>query len=207
MWRFTLAAAIAAAPMIIAAAPAQADDAACLERFKSLVADGNPDRGPVRIHVQQTVGNQQTENYFYSAGSGSADGLMEPLKNMGDMWVLFRNKKMYTSNDAGKTWAFGRDMDDASQPEAYKAQVRKDLETAAKVACAEDALDGVAHDTVEGEFNSSALQGASTFNKYWINRETGWLTRYVSTSEAGGSTFEVTQTIESWPDLKLPDPE
>jgi hypothetical protein len=207
MVRFTLAAAIAAASLIIAAAPAEADDAACLERFRSLVADGNPDRGPVRIHVLQTVGNQQTENYFYSAGGGSGDGLMEPVRNMGDMWVLFRNQKMYTSNDAGKTWAFGRDMDDASQPEAYKAQVRKDLETAAKVACAEEALDGVAHDTVEGEFNSSALQGAATFNKYWINRETGWLTRYVSASGSGAGKLEVTQTIEPAPDLQLPNPE
>ena len=205
MTRFALAA-IIATPLMFAGLPAQAQDEACMARFKELVADGNPDRGPVRIHVQQTVGNQQTENYFYSAGSGSGDGLMEPLSNMGDMWVLFRNKKMFTSNDAGKTWAFGRDMDDASQPEAYKAQVRKDLETAAKVACAEEALDGVAHDTIEGVFNSSALQGASTFNKYWINRETGWLTRYVSSSDSGAGKFEVTQTIEPWPDLKLPDP-
>jgi hypothetical protein len=207
MVRFTLAAAIAAASLMIAAVPAEADDAACLERFRSLVADGNPDRGPVRIHVLQTVGNQQTENYFYSAGGGSGDGLMEPVRNMGDMWVLFRNQKMYTSNDAGKTWAFGRDMDDASQPEAYKAQVRKDLETVAKVACAEETLDGVAHDTVEGEFNSSALQGAATFNKYWINRETGWLTRYVSASGSGAGKLEVTQTIEPAPDLQLPNPE
>ena len=207
MIRHVLAGALMFALLMFTAMPVLADDAVCAERFKSLVAEGNPDRGPVRIHIQQSVGNQQTENYFYSAGSGSGDGLMEPLKNMGDMWVLFRNKKMYTSNDAGKTWAFGREIDDAAQPEAYKAQVRKDLETATKVTCAEEALDGVAHDTVEGEFNSSALQGAATFNKYWINSETGWLSQYVSSSTSAAGKFEVKQTITPAPDLQLPDPE
>ncbi len=195
--------------LMMAAVPgtALADDAACMARFKELAGGSNPKSGPVRILNVQEFGGTKTENYFHSQGDDSGDGMMEPLKNMGDMWVLFRAKKMYMSTDKGRTWKFGRNMDDASQPEAYKEQVRKDLETADKVKCSTEEIDGAAHEVVEGEYKSTALQGAMSFNKYWVRQDNGFLSRYETSSEGAGGKFHSLQIIEPAPDLKLPDPE
>ena len=207
MMRFALTAATLAASLSFATAPALADDAACMARFKELAGGSNPKSGPVRIRAIQEVGGNRTVNYFHSAGDDSGDGMMEPLENMGDMWVLFRSKKMYTSNDKGTTWTFGRNMDDASQPEAYKEQVRKDLETADKVTCGSEEIDVVAHEVVEGEYKSTALQGAMSFNKYWVRQDNGFLSRYETSSESAAGKFYSLQTTEPAPDLKLPDPD
>lgn len=193
--------------LIVTSAPAWADDAQCLDRFKVLVVDGNPERGAVRIHAFQEVGGSKTENYFYSTGGESGDGMMQPLKNMGATWVLFRDKKMYTSADSGKSWKFVRDMDSASQPEAYKAKVRKDLESADQVACGQEAVDDVMHDTVEGQYKNTALQGAVTFQKYWIRPDSGFISKSETRSKTSGGDFYTLQIIEKAPDWTLPSVE
>ena len=200
---------VLAAPFVLmlASLPAFASDAQCMQRFKTLVADGNPEVGPVRIHVFQEVGGSKTENYFHSPGGSSGDGMMQPLKNMGDMWVLFRDKKMYTSMDAGETWTFGRDMDDAAQPGAQKEQVRKDLSTADQVLCTQEMLNGLSHDTIEGQYASTALQGAVTRLKYWVHQDTGFITQHESRSKMAGTHFYVMQVIEKAPELELPNVE
>tara|TARA_R110002020_G_C16317621_1_gene774443 strand:- start:6550 stop:7179 length:630 start_codon:yes stop_codon:yes gene_type:complete len=185
-------------------APALANDVACIEKFKTLVVDGNPYSGPVRIHIFQEVGDSKTENYFHSPGGSSGDGMMQPLENMGQMWVLFRDKKMYTSMDDGETWTFGQDMAPASQPEAYKDQVRNDLETADKVECGQQAVDAVIYDTVEGEYVSASLQGALLYAKYWIVPETGFIAQQETSSDGVGGKFFSLQIIERAPGLELP---
>jgi hypothetical protein len=130
--------------------------------------------------------------------------MLQPLKNMGEMWVLFREKKMYTSTDGGETWQFGRDMDDASQPEAYNAHGRKDLGTADQVACGQEAVGEVLHDTVEGQFASSALQGALMHSKYWIKQDTGFISQHETRSDGAGGAFYALQIIEQVPGLELP---
>lgn len=186
------------------AAPVFADDAACIERFKSLVVNGYGDAGPVRTHVVQEFSGTITENYFHSPGGSSGDGMMQPLKNMGDMWVLFSDNKMYTSTDAGETWTFGREMDAAADPGAYKNQVRKDLEAAAHVTCGQDPVKGIPHETVAGEYNSTALQGALTQVKYWQRQDTGFISKHETLSNGASGKFHAIQTIEPAPDLVLP---
>jgi hypothetical protein len=205
MLRFALSAAALAASMSLAAMPAHADEVACMARFKELVVEGNPDQGPVRLHIFQESAGQKTENYFYSPGDRSGDGMSEPIEPKG-MWSLFRDNKMWFSND-GKTWQFGREMDAAADPEAVKDGLRKDAETAANVSCKSEELDGVMHDVVAGEYNSSGLQGAPYKVKYWIRQDTGHVARHESQSSMSGMNFKTLQIVEPWPDLKLPDPE
>jgi hypothetical protein len=195
---------LGAVAFVLAAAPAQADEAACKERFVKLLVGGNASTEPVRIHVTQTYAGNTTENYFYSMGPDSGDGMMQPLKNSGSMWVMFRDRKMYTSQDGGKTWKFGRELDAASDPAVTKEKLRTDSATAANTVCGEDALDGVAHETVEGEYVSSLMQGAKVYHKYWVNRDTGWISKTVTRSMAAGKESIGTQVLEPAPGFELP---
>ena len=187
-----------------AGSSAFADDAACTERFKELLVGGNASAEPVRIHVTQTYAGNTTENYFHSAGPDSGDGMMQPLKNMGDMWVMFRDRKMYTSTDGGKSWKFGRDLDAASDPAVTKEKLRADSASAANTVCGEEALDGAAHEVVEGEYVSSLMQGATVFHKYWVNRQTGWISKTETRSSVGGNESIGIQVLEPAPGFEFP---
>jgi hypothetical protein len=197
----------AGALLALFAVPAHADDAACVERFKQLLVDGNPGKGPAKAHITQSFGTMNTENNFYSLGAGSADGMMEPVKGMGDQQVLFRKGKMYVSTDKGKSWTFVREMDKGSSPESVKEKMKADADTATDVSCGTEALDGVDHETVEGTYVASTAQGAMITAKYWVNPETGWMRKAVTTGMMGGTQSVTTQMIEPMPDLTLPDPE
>ncbi|MDX1718252.1 MAG: hypothetical protein R3287_15195 [Anderseniella sp.] len=199
--------AIMLAGLALSVVPAYADDAACIERFKTLLVDGNPGKGPAKAHITQSFGTMNTENNFYSLGAGSTDGMMEPVKGMGDQQVLFRKGKMYVSTDKGKSWTFVREMDKGSSPEAVKDKLKADADTAKDVSCGTEALDGVDHETVEGTYVASTAQGATITAKYWVNPETGWMRKAVTTGMMGGTQSMTTQMIEPMPDLTLPDPE
>lgn len=185
------------------AAPSVSADEACKKRFVELLVEGNQTPGPARMHAFSDYAGNKSENYFYSPGPGSGDGVMEPLKGMGKGWVLFREMKMYTSNDAGKSWKFVRKLDKASDPAVVKETIRKDSASAVNTVCGEEKLDGVVHDTVQGEYKNSMLQGAMQVNKYWVNRETGWLAKY----ETRSGKFHNIQVLEPAPDFVLPKPE
>jgi hypothetical protein len=182
----------------------RADDAACVVRFKELLVGGNASKEPVRIHVTQTYAGNTTENYFYSTGPGSGDGLMQPLKNMGDMWVLFRNRKMYTSTDGGKSWKFGRELDAASDPAVTKAKLAEDSASAASTVCGQETLGDAAHEVVEGEYVSSLMQGAKVYHKYWVNAATGWITKTETRSSVGGAESIGIQVLEPAPEFEFP---
>lgn len=195
------------AGLALFAVPAHANDAACVERFKQLLVDGNPGKGPAKAHITQSFGTMQTENNFYSLGAGSADGMMEPVKGMGDQQVLFRKGKMYVSTDKGKSWTFVREMDKGASPESVKEKLKADADTATDVSCGTEALDGVDHETVEATYVASTAQGATITAKYWVNPETGWMRKAVTSGMMGGTQSVTTQMIEPMPDLTLPDPE
>lgn len=189
--------------LIGAAGSAHADDAACLERFKELLVGGNASKEPVRIHVTQTFAGNTTENYFYSTGPDTGDGLMQPLKNMGDTWVLFRDRKMYTSAD-GKAWTLIRELDAASDPAAARNRLREDSATASSSVCGQEAIDGAPHEVVEGEYVSSLMQGAKVFHKYWVNSATGWITRTETRSTVAGNEHVSIQVLEPAPGYEFP---
>jgi hypothetical protein len=155
----------AGALLALCAVPAQADDAACVERFKQLLVDGNPGKGPAKAHITQSFGTMNTENNFYSLGAGSADGMMEPVKGMGDQQVLFRKGKMFVSTDKGKSWTFVREMDKGASPESVKEKLKADADTATDVSCGTEALDGVDHETVEGNYVASTAQGRDDYGQ------------------------------------------
>jgi len=180
----------------------------CEDGFARLLAERNPDRGPVRIHIfQEIVGMMKSENYHYSMGNGTMDGMTEMIEPENMMWSLFLGNKMYSSSDKGKTWDFVREMDAASDPEAVKAKLREDAKTASGVACASEELDGKAFDTVEGDYVSSMLQGASVHQKYWVEPDTGIIGKVTTNTKAQGVESNFTQIIEPWTDPKLPTPE
>lgn len=179
----------------------------CEEKFVRLLGEGKPDSGPVRLHIfQELKGYPKSENYYYSMGNDVMAGMQEPIEPKNGMWTLFLDNKMYTSMD-GKVWTFGRVLDAQSDPEAVAETQRKDAKTSVNIVCGEEDLDGVPHETLEGDYNSSGLQGAVVHTKYWINRETQWMSKNYIQSNANGIESHWTEIIEPWPDLVLPNPE
>ena len=138
----------------------------CEEKFVRLLVDGNPDFGPMRLHIFSEIkGVQKSEGYHYSKGDGSIDSMSTTIEPENTPWSLFLGMKMWMSTDKGKSWNFVRELDAQSDPKAVKEALRKDAGTAANVACGEEEIDGVAHEMVEGDYNSSGLQGAVAHQK------------------------------------------
>ena len=180
----------------------------CEEKFVRLLVDGNPDFGPMRLHIFSEIkGVQKSEGYHYSKGDGSIDSMSTTIEPENTPWSLFLGMKMWMSTDKGKSWNFVRELDAQSDPKAVKEALRKDAGTAANVACGEEEIDGVAHEMVEGDYNSSGLQGAVAHQKYWVNPESGLIAKTFTATNANGMESEFTQFIEPWPELVLPNPE
>ena len=197
---------LAGVAVVMLAVPggAHADDAACVARFKELLVEGNPGDGPTRNHVTQTYAGNTTENYFHSMGSNTGEGVMQPLKNMGPMWVMFRDRKMYTSMDEGKSWKFGRELDAVSDPAVTRVKLAEDAKTASGIACSEEEFNGATHQTVQGEYVSSLLNGGTVFHKYWVNTETGWISKTETRSTVAGNESLAIQVLEPAPEFEFP---
>ena len=180
----------------------------CEEKFARLLVDGNPDFGPMRLHIFSEIkGVQKSEGYHYSRGDGSIDGMSTTVEPENTPWSLFLGTKMWMSTDKGKSWTFVRELDAQSDPKAVKEALRNDAKTVANVSCGNEEIDGVMHDTVEGDYNSSGLQGAVAHQKYWVNPESGLIAKTFTATNANGMESEFTQFIEPWPELVLPNPE
>ncbi|MEZ5872222.1 MAG: hypothetical protein R3D32_10285 [Nitratireductor sp.] len=179
----------------------------CEEKFIRLTGEGSPDTGPVRLHIiQELKGFPRMENYNYSMGGDVMASMSEPIEPKNSIWSLFLGTRMYTSMD-GKSWQFVRELDAASDPGAVRETQRNDAKTSENIVCGEEMLDGIAHETLEGDYKSSGLQGQGVHQKYWINRETQWMSKVTTHSVANGVEADFTQIIEPWPDLVLPKPE
>jgi len=183
-----------------AAFPASAET--CREQFVRLLVEGNGD-GAVKIHVTQEIkGAPASQNWFYQETPGH--WMTEVIEPAGQPWVLTHDKVMYTSADKGESWTKLRDFD--SDPDAARAQMEENAQSARNEVCGTEELDGVMFDTVEADYDS--LQGFKSENhhKYWVHPETGFIAKafYHLKSE----TFEsmTTQLIEAAPDLDLPTP-
>jgi len=180
----------------------------CEEKFVRLLVDGNPDFGPMRIHTFSEIkGVYKSESYNYSRGDGSIDSMTTVVTPENSPWSLFLGKKMWMSTDKGESWTFVRELDAQSDPKAVKEALRKDAGTAANVSCGAEEVEGVMHDTVEGDYNSSGLQGAVAHQKYWVNPDSGLIAKTFIATNANGTQSEFVEYIEKWPDLVLPNPE
>ena len=177
----------------------------CHDKFVRLLIDGNED-GPVKIHaVQEIKGGMTSTNNFFQVSIGH--WMTQMIEPANQPWTLAHNNVMYTSADEGKTWQKIRTMDSGQNKDASIKAQQENAETVKNAACGEEELDGVMHDTVEADFNILQNFKSENHYKYWVNRETGWISQ--ATYDLKGQGFEsfTTQVIESAPDLTLPTPE
>ncbi len=77
--------------------------------------------------------------------------------------------------------------------------------TVKDAACGTEAIDGVAHDTVEASYEIPAYKTAHR-DKYWIEPSSGWIARSISMMKMSGFESTVTQVIAKAPGLELPTP-
>ena len=182
------------------ALPASADT--CRDRFVRLLVEGNGD-GAVKIHVTQEIkGAPASQNWFYQQAPGH--WMTEMIEPAGQPWVLTHDNVMYTSSDEGESWTKLRDLD--SDPDAARAQMEENAQTARKEVCGNEELDGVVYETVEADYDS--LQGFKSENhhRYWVHPETGFIVRAVYHLKSENFESMTTQRIEAAPDLQLPTP-
>ena len=199
MRRFILA-------MIFAASTGSAFADNCQERFSTLLVHGNHKMGPVRIHItQEIVGGKTSVNYHHSDGEGN--GMTEMIEPASDPWSLFLGNKMYMSSDKGGNWKYINSYDAEKSRASTIAALTKDATIAVELTCGDEEIDGISHETVEGTYVSSMLSGAKIYNKYWVNKQTGWILKSYSHTKSGSFESKTTQVIEQVPSVELPKPE
>ena len=189
--------------IFVSALTAQAET--CHEKFVRLMVDGNDDQ-PVKIHVvQESKGAKPSTNEFFLQTTGH--WMTKMIDPANQPWVLTYNNTMYTSADEGKSWAKIRAVDSAQNAASGLRDRQENAQTVSNAVCGEEVLDGVAHDTVEADFKT--LQNFKTENhyKYWVNRETGWISKATYQTKGEGYEGFTTQVIEPAPELSLPTPE
>ena len=176
----------------------------CHEKFVRVYTDRN-DKGPRKILlIQEIKGAKPTKNYNYSDGSG--DWMTEMIEPPNAPWSMVRGNILYTSSDKGKTWKKIRTMDSGSSAEAVAKKLAAAAATVKNAVCAEEELDGAMHETVEADYEQPAFN-TSHHDKFWIDPQSGWITKSVGRTSQAGFESLVTQTIEKTPDLKLPTPD
>ncbi len=190
---------------ILIAATTAASAGPCEERFSQLLLTGNVGQGPVRILInQEIVGGAKTVNYHY--GDGNNNGMTEMVDPVDMPWSLFLGDKMYSSSDKGKSWSFVNSYDAEKARAEMQAALTSDAAEATGVLCGEESVDGVNYEVVEGSYKSSMSAGAGISQKYWINKNSGWITKTFMHIKMTGFESMSTQVIEPWPDLVLPEP-
>ena len=189
---------------IASLAPAFAD--ACQDRFAQLLVPGNQEVRPVRLHLtQEIVGGKTSLNYHYSDGEGN--GMTEMIDPANAPWSLFLGDNMYSSSDKGKNWSFMNSYDAKKSLADTKEKLANDAAKATGVLCAKEEYDGLSHEVVEGNYNSTMVNGAAIYQKFWINPKTGWIVKSYSNLKMAGFESKTTQVVEPYPDLVLPKPE
>lgn len=189
--------------LVLTVQPAGAET--CEETFVRLYVGGNGET-PAKIHVTQEIkGNKPSINEFYYAKLGH--WMTKMIDPADQAWSLGYNNAFYTSSDKGKTWKKVSAMDSKKNKETQDKNRQDNAKTVTNASCAEEDLDGVAHQTVEADFKS--LHGSKSDNhfKYWVNKQTGQISK--ATYQIKGTGFEsfTTQLVEQVSDLNLPMPE
>ncbi len=181
--------------------PAAAE--ACVEKFRRILVDRN-ETGPVKVTVtQQVKGAPATRNINYQAGPGH--WMTEMIEPANGQWTLVHDDVMFTSTDKGATWKKLRALDSANNADQSRRNMEEAAATVKDAACGMEAIDGVAHDTVEASYEIPAYKTAHR-DKYWIEPSSGWIARSISMMKMSGFESTVTQVIERAPGLELPTP-
>lgn len=196
--------ALAALAILFATAyPALAET--CHEKFVRLMVGGNADE-PVKIHVtQESKGAKPSENDFFQQSKGHWMTVM--IEPANQPWVLTYNNTMFTSTNEGKSWQKIRTLDSEQNAENANKDRRENAKTVRNAACGEEVFDGIAHETVEADFNVVQTYKSENHYKYWVNKETGWISKAIYRTKSAGYEGTSTQIIVPAPDLSLPTPD
>jgi hypothetical protein len=128
----------------------------CLEKFRRLPVDRNETR-PVKITVtQQVKGAPETRNINYQAAPGH--WMTEMIEPANGQWTLVHDDVMFTSSDKGATWKKLRALDSANNADQLRRNMEEAAATVKDAACGTEAIDGVAHDTVEASYEIPATR-------------------------------------------------
>ena len=193
----------ASAIFLASALPSLAEP--CKEKFAQLLIQGNGEH-PVTIRItSEPKGGKVSKNDFFFKTTGHWMTVMTDPANQ--PITLAYNNKMYTSSDEGKSWKKVRDMDSEKNRLDNIKNQEANAKTIKNAACGEEMLDGILHDTVEADFDTVQQYKSSNHYKYWVNRETGWITKATYDTKSSGYESFTTQLLEKTPDLKLPMPE
>lgn len=158
----------------------------------------------VKIHVTQVIkGGIPTENWNYQVAPGH--WMSEAIKPAGLPWTLVHDNTMFSSRDKGKSWQKVRTLDSKQRAEDVAANLKATLATVHDVACGTEDLNGVAHKKISASYKMPkyATEHRET---YWIQPDTGWMAKAITTTKGKGFEMSVTQLIEPVPGLKLPTP-
>ena len=177
----------------------------CEEKFAQLLIHGNGVQPSVIRITSEPKGGKVSKNEFFFKTTGHWMTVMTDPANQ--PITLAYNNKMYTSSDKGKSWKKVREMDSEQNRLNNIKNQEANSKTIKNAVCDEEMLDGVMHDTVEADFDTVQQYKSSNHYKYWVNRETGWITKATYDSKSSGYESFTTQLMEKAPDLKLPMPE
>ena len=175
----------------------------CHEKFVRLLIGGNS-KVPTKIDIVTEPKNGAiSKNEFFFQKIGHWMTVMtEPVQPI----TLAYNNNMYTSADKGKTWKKVRSMDSEKNAKIGKKDRVENAKTVKNAVCGEEELDGAMHDTVEAEFKTVQAYKSENRYKYWIHKETKWMTKAVYHSKSKGYSSVTTQLPSPDPDMALPTP-
>ena len=81
--------------------------------------------------------------------------MIEPANGQ---WTLVHDDVMFTSSDKGATWKKLRALDSANNADQLRRNMEEAAATVKDAACGTEAIDGVAHDTVEASYEIPATR-------------------------------------------------
>ena len=182
--------------------PALADD--CRDRVVKLVIDSmtvKPSQGHLTSEIK---GGQSTENTFEIAAWDHM--LFKSIKPANAPWTLTYKGAMYQSSDAGKSWRKVHSFDAKEQRAIQVKNVTAQANSARNAVCGEEALNGVMHDVLEADMTYPKPRSFDIHSKYWVNRNTGFVSKAVSRMSSKNFESVTTQTWMPAEGLVLPLP-
>ncbi|MEQ8479036.1 MAG: hypothetical protein RIC18_00145 [Hoeflea sp.] len=183
------------------AAPALAE-AECADEVRALMQGTGPHQGPVRSRsLTRMTGGMEMVSLGLTEGKNhltmDADG--NPVS-------LFRDAKFYTTSDAGETWTLVQTYS-AETMEQTRQGLAKQAAQARNITCEYGLdLDGnrVNYYTVDYEMHGT---GTPMQGKYWVDAETGFALKAITTSDPGGNETVIEQVNEPAPGETIPSPD
>ena len=175
----------------------------CKDEFIRLMTDRAPKEATKIYITQQIKGAPKTINWNYQDGNGN--WLTEVIEPANGQWSMGFDNVLYTSTDKGKTWTKVREMED--QSEAQEKSLKERISTVTNATCGEVEVDGVTYSTIEADYKMLGSFNADIHDTFWINAETGYVSRLETNMKTSAFENNVVQILEPAPDLILPSPE